>query len=286
MDMHRFFDRYLKNVQNDWETTPKIRAAIIDTAKPVTGYNCEVRTTSWPPTSNRSIKLFLDGRCAQLKEGFPCYSTSSYSIPQGEVSFTHKFDRKTILFGPLEIQLVLSLSNASDADIFVYAEKVLTGGSQAGAQLVVPFEQSWQTLLLRSVNYLNISSAAKVMFYRGPNGRVRASRRHLSMTEVIPGMPVPDMTCEPQEVKEGETVVVKPAMFPIGMIFQKNESLRIRISCREEGELPTTFESALDLRGYTNINQEGILTLHCGHCDSGMDSWIRLPVFTSCTNTE
>lgn len=281
-DLHRFFDRYLKGVENGWESTPPVRARIIDTAEPLPKTGEAITAKSFPPGTeeSRTLTFFFDATRGILSPTYPMQSKACYSHPTGKIAFEHKFLDDTILFGPIEMQLALSLSDATDADVFIYIEKVLSDGVRVGEQLVIPFEKGWQTSILSTLHWSRLAySTTKGAHFMGPRGCVRLSRRFEETANAVPGLPTMDMTKEPEPVPDCEVLVVRPPIVPIGMRFWKNERVRVRISAVDERALPPMDRATLTVEGIEEMNKEGSVTLFCGGEDSAKSSWVKVPEF-------
>lgn len=223
--------------------------------------------------------LFFDAARSALSTTYPTLSEARYSHPIGQIAFEHKFLNDTILFGPIEMQLALSLSGgATDADVFIYIEKVLSDGVRVGEQLVIPFEKGWQTSILSTLHWSRLAySTTKGAHFSGPRGCIRLSRRCEDTANVVPGMPIMDMTKEPVTVPDEEVLVVRPPVVPVGMRFWKNERVRVRISAVDERALPPMDRATLTVESIEEMNKAGSVILHCGGEDSAKSSWVRLP---------
>lgn len=281
-DLHRFFDRYLKGVQNGWEDTSVVRARVIDTAKALPNTGELITAKSFPPgpQESGSLSLFFDASRKILSPTYPTPCAVHYDHPKGQIAFEHKFLDDTILFGPIEMQLALSLAGTPDADVFVYIEKVLSDGVRVGEQLVVPFEKGWQTSILSTLHWTRLAyGTTKGAHFSGPRGCIRLSRRHQDTAHMVPGLPIMDMTREAEALQEGQVMVVNPPVVPIGMRFWRGESVRVRISAVDERALPPMDRATLTVEGIEELNKTGSVTVHCGGKNFESSSWVKLPVY-------
>ena len=112
----KFFDRYLKGVDNGWEREPRVDVAIRavdDTVKR------RALDTAWPLTGTTWTRFYLDARDKTLKREAPT-ATGEISYPAiGEgVSFElPPQDREIELAGPMKAKLFVA-SSTDDMDIF------------------------------------------------------------------------------------------------------------------------------------------------------------------------
>jgi hypothetical protein len=145
-----------------------------------------------------------------------------------EISFTYTFAKDTMLCGTIDMSLAISLIGSDDSDILVNLEKLSVSGGTC-SQLKIPYEIWYQSRLIRTVNRLGLAPDTNVLFYKGPPGQVRVSRRALVKDSAVHGLPVYSMK-EHLPVTEGEIVHVEPGITPIGMRFSAGEVLRVSIS--------------------------------------------------------
>ena len=67
-DLRRFFDHYLKDEDNGWEKTPRVRYAVLDLEG---GDQVNVGADAFPPAEVTSTKYYLDGRSRPLTTDAP-----------------------------------------------------------------------------------------------------------------------------------------------------------------------------------------------------------------------
>ena len=274
-------DGMQQGIENGWTTTPKVRLQILDTAIPLPLTGTTLTATAFPLPATQSLKLFLDRSrtTGLLSQQYSAASRSTYTANrQDGLSFSHTFTNDTILCGPLELSLSVSLSSCNDSDIFIYIEKILQSSS-IGSQLLVPYKKPYQSFLIRTIQKLGLTSKTNVLFYNGPSGRIRVSRRIPDPGLSLPRFPVQRME-EFHPVTEGEIVEVKPPMTPIGMKFRAGERLRVKICGFDRSTFPPVDQATLEVDEgeIENPNRSGgVVTVHCG-LDYGLASYIIVPV--------
>lgn len=148
-EVRRFFDRYLKGIENGWEETPRVRLSVLDPG----GADVIGRPeTHFPPERVQARRLYLtaDGR---LSPDAPELGSVSYCADDGAgtARFVYRFDRDTEITGFSRAHLFMSTDRALDMDVFVRVSKLDADGNRLRAR------------------YTN--------FYSGPNGRLRVSLR-------------------------------------------------------------------------------------------------------------
>jgi predicted acyl esterase len=111
----RFFDRYLRDVENGWEHQPPLRIEVRD----VNGGARMRHETAWPLAGTRWTQYFLDAATRSLDPGAPAAgSRVSYeALGEGVTFLAAPFERDTEITGPIAARLWVS-SSTSDMDIF------------------------------------------------------------------------------------------------------------------------------------------------------------------------
>ena len=151
-------------------------------------------------------------------------------------------------------------------------QKILKSG-KVGVQCKIPFDEWYQAKIINEAhNYLG---AANVIFYEGPSGRIRVSRRFVDEKASTPGFQIQKLDAE-NPVKEGEIVRISLAMLPIGMKFFAGEKLRLRISGKDPVEFPPVDKLGPKAPDLPNPNAKVSVTVYGGGND-GRGSYIVLP---------
>ncbi|KAF7556693.1 hypothetical protein G7Z17_g1195 [Cylindrodendrum hubeiense] len=273
-DLHRFFDRFLKDIDNDWETTSRFRAKILDTSCPLAKNGTNFKSTAFPPPETKPLKLFLDGSSGTLVPTCPMSHQLEYKASSEEIVLTYTFTSDTVLCGPIQLFLAVSVLGAHDSDIFINCEKILKGGD-TGTQLIVPFEQFYQSSLVRLGHRLGLAADAGALFYKGPKGQVRLSRRIQEPDHQVPGLPTYRMD-EYHPLDEKEIVQIQAPLTPIGMRFSKGEKFKIRLGGIDKSIYPPVDQATLTVENVEDININGTVSLHTG-LGGNLESYLILP---------
>lgn len=270
-DLHRFFDHFLKDIDNGWESTPRVRLKILDTANPSALTGTQMQSTAWPLPEAVPTKYFLDPLRGALSTCYPLPSVAQYRASDGGIVFTYNFTDDVVFAGPIQMKLTVSLTGDTDSDIFVTIEKVLASG-KVGTQCKIPFEGYQQSLLGLA---RTVGLAPSVLWYTGPAGRIRVSRRLRDERVSIPGLHVQRYDVS-NPITEGELVDVVPLIDPIGMRFSKGEQMRIRMGGQDPVAYPPTDVSPIPPPDVPNTNANVHVTLYGGQCD-GSSSYVIFP---------
>ena len=187
---------------------------------------------------------YLDGATGNLSpKSLTEESISSYSSTnKSEITFDIVFSEYTELAGYPKLKLWMQCNEHDDMDIFV-----LLGKIDKNKKLLRHVNFSPKVTALENLPLIN------VVQYEGPTGCLRASHRDWSPTGPSYADPVPldaetpmaergqyDGTRElwhphikQKKVSKGEIVAVEFTTWPIGVVYEKGEGLRVRISGRD-----------------------------------------------------
>jgi predicted acyl esterase len=256
-DLLKFFDHFMRGVGNGWETTPKVRMAILD---PGGKDRLNVPYTSWPLTQTQYERLYL-GADEQLDVRPPVTAVaSSYSASTGQSVFTYRFASETQLTGYLKAHLWIEAQGANEADLFVLVEKL-----DAKGNLLVPDEESAQ-------QYFPIPPA-------GAHGRLRSSLRKLDPALSTEFIPIQSFD-QPEMLQAGEIVLVDIAIMPASQVFHPGEQLRLTIAGHEFAAPPSDVKLSGMLAYMKPLppvatNNAGVHVIHAG---GDHPSYLQIPV--------
>jgi predicted acyl esterase len=150
----KFFDRYLKNIDNGWEREPKVEVevrAADDTVKRV------ARDTQWPLTETKWTRFYLDASSKTLAQTPPRSATSvGYAaIGEGVTFSTAPLERSIEFAGPIKAKLFVS-SSTDDMDIFATLLAFDPKGNEitflSAVELKAPVSQGWLRVSQRKLD--------------------------------------------------------------------------------------------------------------------------------------
>lgn len=219
-DLRRFFDHFLKGKDNGWEETPPVRYSVLD----LEGHDrVNVPATQFPPEDIDDVNFYLDGARPALRTEQPIdVGTASYEAVSDRdgVSFTIEFDAETEIVGYPKVRLWVESEGSNDMDVFVLLQKLNAAGKPL-EQFNVPNHGEVMDTLTRN--------GSSILKYKGSNGRLRVSMRHLD--EATPSDSVPAHSFDRVEKLEpGAVVPMEIDMFPVGLALHPGEQLRLIIS--------------------------------------------------------
>ncbi|MHA6195321.1 CocE/NonD family hydrolase [Pseudomonas wadenswilerensis] len=221
-DLRRFFDRYLKDLDNGWEQTPRVRYAVHDFQG---GDRLNVPAQAFPPEAAVSTRLYLDGGARTLTPDAPATDVPAIyqvGVNPDAVSFIARFDQETVMVGYPKAHLWVEARGADDMDLFVLIQKLDRFGT--------PLQQFTAPNQSARIHDLT-DHGATVLRYKGSDGRLRVSTRHLD--ETLSTDDVPAHTFDRVEkLSPGEIVAIEIDLLPLGWAFHPGEQLRFIISSR------------------------------------------------------
>nr|WP_239096821.1 CocE/NonD family hydrolase [Streptomyces sp. SID11385] len=261
-DLRGFFDHFLKGVDNGWEQTPRVRYSVLDLEG---GDRVNVPATQFPPTDVTSTTYYLDGRSRTLVTTAPPEEAEAAYVVGANpdtVSFVTRFDRETLLVGYPKARLWVEADGSDDMDLFLLVQKLDAYGTPL-QEFTVPN----QGALIQDVT----ERGASILRYKGSDGRLRVSMRHLDpalSTDEVPAHTFDRV----EKLAPGEVVEVEIELLPVGLAFHAGEQLRLVISGRSL--LGTMMPGN---REYVPANSGR----HIVHTGGDHASYLQLPVKTA-----
>jgi uncharacterized protein len=111
----RFFDHFLKGIDNGWEQTPRV---ILNIRHPGEMFALRYEN-EWPLARTRWTKFYLDPAAMALTAGpVAKLGTVEYAAMGQGLTFSMTVDRETEITGPIAAKLFIS-SSTRDADLFL-----------------------------------------------------------------------------------------------------------------------------------------------------------------------
>jgi predicted acyl esterase len=240
-DLKLFYDRYLKDIRNGWELTPRVRLEVMD------AYECNYQDgrpeKEFPLARTQYKKFYLDAAKGALSfEPVAKESKVSYHGETGQANFAIKFKEDIELTGYLKLHAWVEAEGHDDMDLFLYIRKL----DEAG-------------------NWIPITVLGEP--HPGANGKMRVSHRELDPKWSSDFQPVQAHRKE-EKLKPGEIVPVDIEIWPHSRVWHKGEQLELVVAGRyiREG----WFEHLV-----WQTNNKGNHIIHSG---GKYDSYLQVPV--------
>ena len=219
-DLRRFFDHYLKGENNGWQETPHVRYALMDMAG---NDRIGVPADAFPPSDFEMTRLDLEAASgALLPAGGATGNAISFDgeAEDGHATFLLKVDTPTQFVGYPKLKIWVEADGNDDFDLFVFLQKLNDQG-QPLEQITVPNNGPMMQGITKN--------GASILNYKGSNGRLRASMRHLDEARSTDEIPAHSFD-RVEKLAPGEIVALDIDMFPVGLILYPGEQLRLIVT--------------------------------------------------------
>ena len=202
-DLSRFLDRFLKDIHNGWEDTPRVRLDVMDAYD--FDYQLLRPEADWPIPRTEYKRLYLDASKRSMDFDLPSVeSKCHYDANLGKATFDITFNEETEITGHMLLHMWVEAEGNDDMDMFVAVQKLDDKGKWLPA---------------------NVFGVA----HPGAPGRLRVSLREVDQEktehEWMPYYPYDN----PQKLSPGEIVPVDIEIWPQSKIFHPGEQLRVEI---------------------------------------------------------
>ncbi len=150
----KFFDRYLKDEDNGWESEPKVEVSI---RTPGDGVKRITTSGEWPLAGTDWTRLYLDASDNGLAEAAPGEEAeASYQAMDAGVIFrSAPLSQDTELAGPVKARLAVS-SDCADMDLFATLQAYGPDGEEAtffaADEPKMPLSQGWLRVTQRKLD--------------------------------------------------------------------------------------------------------------------------------------
>ena len=215
-DLRRFFDHYLKGIDNGWEQTPRVRLSVLNPG----GTDIVGRAEEdFPLARTQYHKLYLPAADSALLTSLPAdQAVSEYQSDSArhEVTYRYRMERPTEITGYMKLHLWVSAPDHDDMDLAVRVEKLSRDG---------------QPLPDRTGNLI------------AATGLMRVSMRQLDEARSTEAEPYYTFTTE-QKLKPGEIVPVEIEIWPMGLYFDEGEILQLTVGAYQPANAAIPFGSA------------------------------------------
>ncbi|MCR4751631.1 MAG: CocE/NonD family hydrolase [Eubacterium sp.] len=215
-DLCRFFDYYLKGIENGWKDTPKVRLSVLNPG----GEDVVNRTEKdFPLPDTQYTNLYLDNTNGGLTYKAPGEAVKAeYTADNRKDMLIFKLppmEKRTEIIGYFGAHLYVEAEDTDDLDLFVYALKTDKDGN-------------WLPPIVHGAPFSGFEGAPRYT----PCGRLRASRRETD----------PEMSTEAKpfqtfrtvcKLTPGEPVRVDIPLWPMGMVYEEGQQLIFIVSSYE-----------------------------------------------------
>lgn len=247
-DLLRFFDRYLKDIDNGWESTPTVRYVLHDLEG---NDRVNLPATQFPPEDAVATRYYLDARKGALVTEAPAAGKAVYDATSAEdnAQFVLTVENETAFVGYPTLRLYAEADGANDMDIFVLIQKLDVDGKPL-EQITIPNKGPQMQAMTRN--------GASILNYKGSNSRLRASMRHLDDEKSTEDVPVHTFD-RVDKLAPGQIVALDFDLFPMGLLLYLGQQLRLTVGGHNTlgGAMPGTANLMPDNYGKHVIHSGG-----------------------------
>lgn len=215
-DLRRFFDHYLKGIDNGWENTPKVRLSVLNPG----GQDIVGREENeFPLARTEYRKLYLSATDSTLLATLPTdTATNAYlsTADNAKITYRYRMEQPTEITGYMKLHLWVSAPDNDDMDLAVRVEKLSKDGK--------PLPDKTGAIIAAT-------------------GMMRVSMRQIDKAKSTEAEPYYPFTTE-QKLKPGEIVPVEIEIWPMGLLFDKGEILQLTVGAYKPEKAAIPFGSA------------------------------------------
>ncbi len=235
----RFLDHFLKNADNGWERTPRVR---LEVRRSLDRYDVR-HEAEWPPANQRYRALYLDAHSGALSPtGVADRAVAQYEATarkgNDRASFTFQFSEPLELTGEMSLKLWVSTSEGDDMDLFVLLRKLDGAGREVHFYGYNGFDRDSV-----AKGWLRVSHRALDLARSRPSRPWRAHRERLRL---IPGQIVP----------------VEIEILPSSTAFEAGSKLQLDVLGHDPARYPAFSHSGLVNRGRHTLHTGGEFDAH------------------------
>lgn len=243
-----FFDRFLKGIDNEVDTWPKVRLEV----REAIDVGTERVEEAWPLARTVHTPFYLDAATRSLSAS-PVAEASSIAYDptagEPEAVFSHVFEEDTELTGYFKLKLWVEAEGADDMDLFAAVQKFDRAGEMVNFYFITRFR-----------------------FGHAAHGWLRVSHRELDPVKSTPSQPFHSHQRE-QRLVPGEIVPVEIEIWPSSTLFKAGEQMRVIVMGKDP--FPPQNDPGVIIALHPETRNEGRHIIHTG---GAYDSHILVPV--------
>lgn len=215
-DLRRFFDHYLKGIDNGWERTPRVRLAVLNPG----GEDIVGRPEQeFPLARTQYERLYLSAVDGSLNTALPAAEAVDTYVSESDdcsVTYRYRMQHSTEITGYMKLHLWVAAPDNDDMDLTVSVEKLSREGRP-----------------LPDMTGKRIAAT----------GMLRVSMRETDPARSTEAEPYYTFTT-PHPLGEGEIVPVEIEIWPIGLHFDEGEILQLTVGAYRPANETIPFGSA------------------------------------------
>ncbi|KAE8155183.1 Alpha/Beta hydrolase protein [Aspergillus avenaceus] len=231
-ELTRFFDRYLRQVENDWEETPKVRWTTLQYGDKAPIDDIILEDFPVPNTDYREFYLHSRQLHSKPSEHYESVSYNSED-PKSIAEFNYTFPERSRLIGLPKAVLYMSCNQKDDFVAFLILRKKDKDGN-----LLQHLNFPLSATPVPSINDIPEKDQQGLNLHLGSMGILRASHRDIDSSRSLH----PQFPFHPHEKEDkiplGTVVKLEIGIWGMGVDFEKDESISLQVS----GQYPSVQE--------------------------------------------
>lgn len=243
-DLRRFFDRYLREICNGWEFTPRVRYDLMDAY----GYDLihNKEENEFPIKRTEYRKLYMDSANGTMQDEEVAAECEIVADPEKDIiAFEYTFKEDTEICGYLKMHMNIECRGYDNMDMFIWIKKHKADGE------FVPVDCMKEP-------------------YRGAWGYFRGARRELDPVWSTDFQPV-QAHRKDEPMERGVIYPVDIEIWPHGRFWHRGEKLRVEIS----GKFIKSEWYEEQHMDWLDDNGDG---KHVFHTGGNYQSYLQIPV--------
>ncbi|KAK7188249.1 hypothetical protein DPSP01_009049 [Paraphaeosphaeria sporulosa] len=224
-ELHKYFDKFLRGENNDWDKTPKVRWSALQFGDREAIDDIEFANFPIPGTDYRDFFLSQDGLKEQVATADTIVSydsTSTTSIAE----FSHTFPQRSRLIGLPKAVLYMSCKEHNDMNVYIILRKRDKNGKLL-FHLCFPFAAV--PTGIKSIDEIPEKDRQSLNLHPGSVGVLRAShRRFIPEKSIHPQFPFHPHDTE-EKIKPGEVVKLEIGIWSMGVDFDQGETISMQV---------------------------------------------------------
>ncbi|KAH8729134.1 Alpha/Beta hydrolase protein [Phaeosphaeriaceae sp. PMI808] len=256
-ELQNFFDKYLKEVDNNWEKTPKVRWSTLQFGDREAIDDIELADYPVPDTQYREFNLSSSGLQEPPVTNSEVVSYNSEDC-KSFADFKYTFKQKSRLIGLPKAVLYMSCPSHDDLNVFLILRKRDKNGKLL-MHLTFPFAAIPQQY--KSIDDIPEKEQQSLNLHLGSVGVLRAShRRFIPEKSIHKQFPFHPHDIE-EKIPPGEVVKLEIGIWTMGVDFDEGESISLQVS----GFYPSLAEfSAFSVERPDHEKNKGEHKIHIG----------------------
>lgn len=249
----RFFDRFLKGLDNGWDREPRVDLTVRSTDDKI---HRQLQGSAWPLPGTRFKRLHLDAATKSLADTPPgaAAQLSYEALGEGVMLGTAPLERDLELAGPLKARLQVSCSKP-DMDLFLTvlgfdaSGREISFGANEGR---IPLSQGWLRVTQRKLDPACSSDWQPV-------------HTHDERVPLVPG----------------EIVQADVELWPTSVLLPKGSRLVLVLQGRDWaglGKPESSTSNAFTHNDPVDRPEDRYSGQHSAHTGAGRECWLQIPV--------